>query len=138
MILILCSLQKMEEHPIQLSLIWLILQPYGELEARFFFDDPDLNPAVFSSFISDHVSHFCYRFGGLCSETSNSPFHTASLCWLQAARHYTARLVLTLQAVCQQNNVIMVKEMWQFNTDLSKIKLHLIIKFIEGFIQSHY
>lgn len=46
MILILCSLQKLEEHPIHLRLIWLILRPHGELEARLLFCDPDLNPVV--------------------------------------------------------------------------------------------
>lgn len=59
MILILCSLQKLEEHPIYLSLIWLILQPYGELEARFLICDPDLNPVVHLSFIRDQVSDLC-------------------------------------------------------------------------------
>lgn len=67
MILILCSLQKLEEHPIYLRLIWLILQPYGELETRFLFCDPDLNPVVHWSLIRGQVSHLCYCLSGLPS-----------------------------------------------------------------------
>lgn len=67
MIPTLCSLQKLEEHPIHLSVIWLILQLYGEPEARFLSCDPDLNPVVHLSFIRDHISHLCHCFGGLYS-----------------------------------------------------------------------
>lgn len=67
MILILCSLQKLDEYPIYLSLIWLILQPCGELEARFLFRDPDLNPVVHSSFIRDQIPDLCCCFSGLYS-----------------------------------------------------------------------
>lgn len=112
MILILCSLQKLEEHPIYLSVIWLILQPYGELEARFLFCDPDLNPVVHWILIRGQVSHLCYCLSGLHSWSSNSPSLSASPA---GCRQPGTALqgVLARKAVCQQNSVTMAKEKHQ-------------------------